>query len=252
MTTRIAHLSDLHFPASDAVQARALQAALAALRPDLVVVSGDLTRAGRRSEFAAAAAFFAGVAAPKLMVPGNHDVPVFNPWQRVFAPYDRFRWTMAQGRNPVWRNGEAAVTGFNTAYGLRASADWSLGWAKRARVTRTVEALCDARDAAVRIVACHHPLLRDTRDPYRSTTLRGAEAFAALARAGMTMHLHGHLHRAGSRVVDCEGRMVTVAGATAALGDRERGDGSGFNLIEVSGGRAAVIPWRWDGAFYSA
>src|SRR6185295_12068121 len=91
MTILIAHLSDLHCPADDHKQADALVAAINAARPDLIVVSGDLTRAGRKAEFAAARALLARFKAAKLVVPGNHDVPVFNALERAQRPFARFQ-----------------------------------------------------------------------------------------------------------------------------------------------------------------
>ena len=51
---RILHLSDLHFGHHDAALAAGLAADIASQHPDLVVVSGDFTQIGSRSEFAAA------------------------------------------------------------------------------------------------------------------------------------------------------------------------------------------------------
>lgn len=252
MAVRIVHLSDLHLPTRDAAQASALQKAINALQPALAVVTGDVTRAARKSEFAAASTFFAGIAAPLLAVPGNHDVPVFNAWQRIAYPYARFRMALAQPPVPAVQLPGVQIVGFNTAYGLRLSADWSLGWAKHRRIEHAIEKLVKAGGTTVRIVACHHPLLPDARDPYRSRTLHGPDAFAAFARAGMTMLLHGHLHRDGVRNVECEGRMVQIAGAGTALSDRERDHGAGFNMIDVVDGVAVVTPFRWNGVAYSA
>lgn len=251
MAVRIVHLSDLHLPARNPAQASTLQKAINALQPALVVVTGDVTRAARISEFAAASTFFAGIAAPLLAVPGNHDVPVFNPWQRIAYPYARFRMALAQPPVPCAQIGDVQIVGFNTAYGLRLSADWSLGWAKHKRVEHVIAELVKAPAATVRIVACHHPLLPDDRDPYRSRTMHGPGAFAAFARAGMTMLLHGHLHRDGVRAVECDGRTVQIVGAGTALSDRERDHGTGFNLIEAMDGNAAVTAFRWNGTTYS-
>ena len=87
---RIAHLSDLHFGAEEARIAEGLLDDLASRSPDLVVVSGDLTQRARRHQFLAARAFLDRIAAPRLVVPGNHDIPLYNLAARVARPYAEF------------------------------------------------------------------------------------------------------------------------------------------------------------------
>lgn len=80
----IAHITDLHIrprgkPAyrvseTNALSERALDA-IAALRPrpDLLVITGDLTDCGLAEEYALLREMLARLAMPVLMVPGNHD-----------------------------------------------------------------------------------------------------------------------------------------------------------------------------------
>jgi 3',5'-cyclic AMP phosphodiesterase CpdA len=245
----IAHLSDLHCPADNPAQEDALVMSVAAAKPDLIIVSGDLTHSGRRREFDAARSLLARFHTPLLVVPGNHDVPVFNAVERVQRPFARFRAAFPPDHQVLVFPG-LAVVGLNTATSMQASLDWSLGWAMEHRIVRAGSALKHAQPDAFRIVACHHPLLTETADPQRSRTRNGPHAFHELAKAGMDMLLHGHLHRQKSRVVACEGRSVTIVGAGTALGDRERGEPSGYNLIAVSGRAAEIMPLRWDGSCF--
>lgn len=64
----------------------AVQPEMVAARPDLVIVSGDLTKDGERLNHEAMAAWCAGLEAagvPVYVVPGNHDIN--NPHARRFA-----------------------------------------------------------------------------------------------------------------------------------------------------------------------
>src|SRR5438876_4044918 len=87
----VIHLSDLHFGRVDPSLVEPLVAAIAEARPDLVVVSGDLTQRAKTAEFEQAARFLGRLPTPQIVVPGNHDVPLYNVVARMFRPLDKFR-----------------------------------------------------------------------------------------------------------------------------------------------------------------
>jgi 3',5'-cyclic AMP phosphodiesterase CpdA len=89
--TVIAHISDLHFGAEIPAVVEALAEDVAAAKPDLVAVSGDLTQRARHREYAAAAAFLRALPAPVLAVPGNHDVTAYDLIERFTDPWRRWR-----------------------------------------------------------------------------------------------------------------------------------------------------------------
>ena len=74
----IAHLSDIHFGRVDPAVVDALIDTLTAVAPDLVALSGDLTQRARSGQFRAARRFLDRLPRSLLVVPGNHDVPLFN------------------------------------------------------------------------------------------------------------------------------------------------------------------------------
>ena len=96
----IAHLSDIHFGSVDFGLLDPLRAALESVKPDLVVVSGDLTQRAKMEQFHAAKAFLATLPQPQLVVPGNHDVPLWNPLRRFFRPRTRFGRYVTSVRMP--------------------------------------------------------------------------------------------------------------------------------------------------------
>ena len=93
----LVHLSDLHFGRIDTALLGPLRTAVLGTKPDLIAISGDFTQRARRSEFAEARRFLASLDAPKLTVPGNHDVPLFlklPEWFKVTTPLGNY--------NPDW------------------------------------------------------------------------------------------------------------------------------------------------------
>src|SRR6478752_9590313 len=90
MTTRILHVSDLHFGArDDPILERGLAALIERVGPEVVVASGDLTNRGRRDQHERAAAALRRLGPPVVAVPGNHDIPYTFP-ARFTSPWSEF------------------------------------------------------------------------------------------------------------------------------------------------------------------
>ena len=87
----IVHVSDVHFGREDKAALQAFNQQLAEHRPDLIIISGDLTQTGRRREFLDAVAWVNALPAPVAMVPGNHDTPALNVIARLLSPFRRYR-----------------------------------------------------------------------------------------------------------------------------------------------------------------
>src|SRR5581483_9866786 len=112
---RIAHLSDLHFGATDPILVETAVAAVNAAQPHLVVVSGDLTQRARSAQFKAARAFLERLPKPQIVVPGNHDVPLWNVVARGWTPLVKYRRIVGEDLTPFYADPEIAVLGLNTA-----------------------------------------------------------------------------------------------------------------------------------------
>ena len=113
----VAQISDLHFGRHSIAVMEDLLQSLAEHRPDLVVVSGDFTQRARRSEFAEARQFLDLIVPPKLVVPGNHDLPLYNLAGRLLRPLENYDRYIAPVDQPAgfYSDGKLAVLGLNTA-----------------------------------------------------------------------------------------------------------------------------------------
>jgi 3',5'-cyclic AMP phosphodiesterase CpdA len=249
MSTRIAHISDLHFMPLLREQAEALMQSVHESFPDILLVTGDLTRGGTSREFAAAAEFLAQFTIRKLILPGNHDIPIPGILDRVGSPFRRFA-AFFPDEPAVLETPDLVIVGLNTAVGVQPGLDWSLGRIVRARLDVTVSLLRERNDDKFKIVATHHPLRQHALDPKRSRTSGGPAAFIRLAQAGMRMLLHGHLHRQTVTCVSTEGREVWEVGASTVLSNRERAGPAGFNLIDVDQGRWNLEIKVWKSGRY--
>ncbi len=248
---RLLHLSDLHFGRDRTELIDPLITLCHELRPDVTVISGDLTQRAKAGEFAAAAALIARLPGPVLVVPGNHDMPLYNPFARLFWPFRAWRRALGPDLEPMLDTGDLRVIGLNTAD----PHVWQRGLIRPAGLERTCARLRAARPGQLRIVALHHPLYQPPETG--KTPMKGAAAATtALARAGADVILCGHLHQwaAAPYAVEQNGRLMLCVQAGTGLSTRLRGEQNDFNLLEHHEGRITVTRYATlsDGPVFAA
>ncbi|MBV8971507.1 MAG: metallophosphoesterase [Sphingomonadaceae bacterium] len=231
MTVRLFHVSDLHFGTEDRGALAWFAAAVAAEAPDAVVMTGDLTASARRREFTAACRYLVGLGAPVTVELGNHDMPMWNLWERFTDPYRRFTNLERTVERPLALPGVAVVP-LRTATRAQLRSNWAEGVVRRHRLAETVAALAAVPAATMRLVACHHPL---GGEGVRHATRGGRRALAALAEAGVTAVLSGHTHEPFDIVV----AGVRLIGA-GTLSERTRRSRPSFNRLTIAGADLAV------------
>ena len=243
---RIAHLSDLHFGAAIPEIVEALIAAIARLQPHVVAVSGDLTQRARRAQFRDARAFLDALPAPQVIVPGNHDVPLYNVLARFGDPLGGFRRHITDDAYPSFRDSEIAVIGANTTRSFTIKD----GGLRPADVRQLSNVLDEVGPNAVRIVVCHHPFDPPANRGRWTAPAPDAEAVNTLVARGADIFLTGHLHltyigHTATRY-QVSGRSAIVVEAGTATSFRGRGEANSFNLLWVDGDRVTVERHDWD------
>lgn len=190
----LAHLSDLHFGRHDPAATESVVDDLAAARPNVCVVTGDLTQRARDHEFSAAVAFLERLPGPRLVVLGNHDVPLDSP-QRITGPYRRYRDHLGLDLDPVVDADGVRVLGLQSMPRWR----WKSGRVSRRQTERVgsdlAEQVVDTADRpdrnVVRVLALHHPVSSSG-----AATLAGrGRLLTALGEARVDLVLAGHTHR---------------------------------------------------------
>jgi 3',5'-cyclic AMP phosphodiesterase CpdA len=253
----IAQISDLHFGAHEPAVVAHLHAALSAIRPDLIVVSGDITQRARKEQFAEAALFLERLEADGfrlLVVPGNHDVPMHKPLQRLFWPLRRYTRFIARGRSAWYCDMELAVLGLASAHGLTVKD----GRLTRVQVRAIGDRFAQAPAKAARILVTHHPLvpLPGEEEGEIEPALRGAgRVLAAVKAADVHLVLAGHHHAhsvgiAGPTLSIDPDIMVVQAGTATSW--RRRHAPNSFNLLRLaSPSEVQVEEWISEGGAFS-
>ncbi|MES2900668.1 MAG: metallophosphoesterase, partial [Pseudomonadota bacterium] len=87
----LVHLSDLHFGKVDETLLAPLRELIIRLAPDVLVVSGDLTQRAKSEQFEQARAYLDTLPCPQIIVPGNHDISLYNVFRRFLQPLTRYK-----------------------------------------------------------------------------------------------------------------------------------------------------------------
>ena len=244
----IAHISDLHFGTEDPAVAAALfdeLSGVTAVRPSLIAISGDLTQRAREHQFRAARAYLDRLPVPYLVVPGNHDVPLYDVWNRLLHPLDKYRRFITSSMMPVHVDDDLAVVGINTAHGLT----FKDGRITRELAERAAAALANQGRRWKAIVA-HHPFVGPAGGPAGDRVDGAVDALPILQAAGIEMILTGHLHvayapdAAGFRSDD---HTIIAVHAGTCMSTRTRGEPNGYNTLAIDGDEITLVNRVWDG-----
>ncbi|HEU5373557.1 MAG TPA: metallophosphoesterase [Gaiellaceae bacterium] len=251
MSTRILHLSDLHFGArDDPVLVRALASLAERVQPDLVIASGDLTHRGRREQHDRAEAFLRRLELPVVAVPGNHDIPYSFP-ARFTHPWREFErcW---QTTEPVYTTPAVHVVGVNSVRPWRHQS----GGVADAQLDRVGARLGEAPPDALRVVVLHHQLIGAPWRTRKKPVAKRNHVLARLVDSGAELILGGHIHqstvseRHEFEVItgDARGVVVSVAPGLGRPRPRRRGEARGCVVYRAAGASITVETsiWRED------
>jgi 3',5'-cyclic AMP phosphodiesterase CpdA len=243
---KIAHLSDFHFGTHEPAVTADLVKSVLEVKADLVVLSGDFTQRARRWQFQEARKFVEQLPEPKLVIPGNHDMPFFNILARLFWPFSGYNEFIeplgVAGQS--YRDEGMAVIGLNTARRFTGKN----GRVSKEQVARVRDFFSDLGESVTRVLVTHHPLGQADNEVFVDLAFGSRLALPEVVNAGVQMLLSGHHHRGASGAIeeteDREQALIVYAGTANSTRTRE-GDGNTYNLIEVDGRDIKVEVMRW-------
>ncbi len=256
MTVQLLHIADLHFGGvADIRQIEALERMLPDLRPDAIVIGGDLSQRARHGEFQRARAFanLAAATAPVLVIPGNHDVQW---WRRPFIPfakdvlYEKYRRYFGADVAPTLTiPGAAVIASVLTSHGVAWGSlttrlrDIAVkGHLPKREILRVQQLFSGADPALARVLVVHHNVLRGDMSQ-RMGLARWRQAQRRIVESGADVALCAHDHQEGADVLS--GKVVVSTAGT--LSTRSRGGRpSSFNFVTIEPTAVHITFFRWD------
>ncbi len=252
----IAHVSDLHFGAALPDVVDGLRDRLIELAPDLVVASGDFTMAGRHGEYRAAREAVESWGLPVLATPGNHDVPVYNPWERFIRPFARYARYMDPATFDRYTGDDAALLALNSARPWDLSFNWSHGRLSGEQVKEADAFFGERADASFKALVVHHPFFVPEDLPGFRTIGNADAMLDVLARHRVDAVLTGHLHRQfrAARNLPLKGdeHTVSLLQVATATSSRHRDQPNAFAVIRTGRERFEYSTEVWNGERFEA
>jgi len=254
----IVHISDVHFDRIEPPVVAAIPDEVRKQEPHLVVCSGDFTQRARAKQYQHAADFMKRLPQPQLVVPGNHDIPLFDLFSRFFRPLVNYRKYISAELRPVYQDEELMVMGINTARRFTPVLD---GFWKDGRISEEqlldIELRAQNLPASVfKIVVTHHPFIPPPKERIHGIVHGAPRALAEMEKHGIDMLLAGHLHMGYSGDVrthhEAVKRSILSVQAGTATSTRRRNEPNAYNIIKINPDHVTIQVRKWDaraGAF---
>ena len=253
--TTLLQISDLHFGTEQPPVMQALLALARKKKPDVLVVSGDITQRATHEQFRLARAFCDRFGVVHMLsLPGNHDIPLFNLFARLVRPYAAYQQAFGPVLEPALIAPALCLVTVNTTRWWR----HKNGEVSEAQIARVCAQLSRATPQQLRVVVVHQPV-HVLRPQDEHDRLRGWQpAVKAWAAAGADIVMGGHIHlpyvcELSSTVSGLSRRLWCVQAGTAVSSRIRQEAPNSVNLLEfapdANGLRCSVERWDYQKAW---
>lgn len=232
------HLSDLHFGTERPACIRAIQKFCAVHKPEVVVVSGDLTQRAKFKEFYACKQFLESLNIPYFVVPGNHDIPLYHVWNRAFRPFGLYQLFFGSLERTLFTE-HFYLIGMNSIrrrYHTRGHISFE-------QIQNVNQLLANAPKNKLKIIVSHQPFYTSNEDHHlKDCPALGQFAIKEWGQHQLYALLHGHLHLVAvydlnqAFALNLKQPVYEVHAGTAVSRRLHKNIPNSFNVIHQDGG----------------
>jgi predicted phosphodiesterase len=218
----IIHLSDLHFGKIHPATLGHLDEFISQRRDEikLAIVTGDLTQRAKKEEFMAAKEFISSLNSPLFVVPGNHDVPLYNLLLRFLSPYKKFLRYLGPFAQNYYEDDQIAVFGLWTVDSFAVQT----GRIRSKDLIEIEEKFKNVPAHKIKIIACHHPLFSIKHPRIKKDIKR-------LMLLEPHFFMWGHEHQSAVMNVDEAKLFPLVLASGTTTSTRTRKETNSFNYM---------------------
>ncbi|HSG08420.1 MAG TPA: metallophosphoesterase [Longimicrobiales bacterium] len=206
-----------------------------ALDPDLVVIAGDLTQRAKAGQYRVVRSLMDALGSvPVVVTPGNHDVPLYRFWERLFAPYANWRRFVGPELDTVTHLDGATVVALNSSAPRRAIVG---GRVDASQVAFARSAFLDAEPDDARILVVHHHFVPTDDGEGGRPLPKAAGLLMEFEEMGVELILGGHVHQTHLRtsrdLIRGAGAGIPIVACGTTASSRGRGPEAGLNTLNV-------------------
>lgn len=233
------HLSDLHFGTEKPECLMAIQQFCRDHSIEAIAVSGDLTQRARFLQFLSCKYFLERLNLPYLVVPGNHDIPLYHVFNRVFSPFARYQ-AFFGALEGVLETEHFYLLGVNSIRRRH----HTKGHISLAQIQEIDARLRSAPAHKLKIVVVHQPFYTSPEDGHavKDCPVLGRMALEIWGQQGLFGLLHGHLHQTAyydlNRIyqLGLDHPVFEIHAGTATSHRLRKGQPNSFNVVTTQGG----------------
>lgn len=226
---KLMHLSDLHFGLHREELIEPFLHELEKIKPEVLIISGDLTQRAKEEQFKAFMEFAKKLTGVVLIVPGNHDIPLYPSqfFMRMLYPFQRYKDYVNSELHVHFENEHIRVLGVNSVNPYRVT---------KGRLSRaTMEQIHDYFSpsfSGINILFFHHNF--DRLEGAHKPLENYEEFICYLKTSPIHIVCAGHSHYANVNLIEKNNHQSCLFLHAGSLLSRRRKDGfNSYFTIEL-------------------
>ena len=224
---KILHISDLHFGMNHRHMIQPFLDDVNSINPDGIIISGDLTQRAKSEQFEELRNNFLDKLNTNLVVvPGNHDVPLYNFISRILIPYKNYNKHIRLNYPSCLQNSQCNILGIDSTFPIQVK-----NGRIRDRSFQEMSSFFGDKNK-INILTFHHNI--DRVEGAHRPLLNHQEFLSYLKQSNINIVCTGHLHKTHCVQIEKEdGTKCLVLHVGSLLCTRSKDGFNGYFVINL-------------------